>query len=46
MRWKAIYLIITRALHLQEALNIYANKLRISIKELNKETFLYNYLTP
>ena len=46
VRWNAIYLIITRALHLREALDLYANKLRNSIEELNQETFKYDYLTP
>ena len=37
---------ITRALHLREALDLYANKLRGSIEELDQETFEYDYLTP
>jgi hypothetical protein len=37
---------ITRVLHLQDALNLYASKLRGSIEELNKETFEYDFLTP
>ena len=46
IRWNATYSMITRALHLREALDLCANKLRISTKELNQETFEYNYLTP
>jgi hypothetical protein len=37
---------ITRALYLREALDIYANKLRGSAEELDQETFEYDYLTP
>jgi hypothetical protein len=37
---------ITRVLHLREALDLYANKLRGSIEELDQETFEYDYLTP
>jgi len=39
-------LMITRALHLREALDLYANKLRGSTEELDQETFEYDYLTP
>jgi hypothetical protein len=46
VRWNAIYLMITRALHLREALDLYANKLCVFIEELDKETFAYDYLTP
>ena len=46
VRWNAIYLMITRALYLREALDLYANKLRGSTEELDQETFEYNYLTP
>jgi len=46
VRWNATYLMITRALHLREALDLYANKLRGSIEELDQETFEYDYLTP
>ena len=35
MRWNAIYLMITRVLYLREALDLYANKLRGSIEELD-----------
>ena len=35
VRWNAIYLMITRVLYLREALDLYANKLRGSIEELD-----------
>jgi hypothetical protein len=46
MRWNAIYLMITRALHLRDALKLYATKLRVSMEDINKETFKQDYLTP
>jgi hypothetical protein len=46
VRWNAIYLMITRALYLRDALDLYASKLRGSIEELDKETFKYDFLTP
>jgi hypothetical protein len=46
VRWNAIYMMITRALDLREALELYATKLRVSIEDLDKETFKHDYLTP
>jgi hypothetical protein len=46
VRWNATYMMITRALDLREALELYATKLRVSTEDLDKETFEHDYLTP
>jgi hypothetical protein len=46
IRWNASYLMIRRALELREALDLYANKLRVSVDSLDAETYEHDYLTP
>ena len=44
VRWNSTYLMIRRALELKEALNQYANDLRDEPDELDKETYLEDYI--
>ena len=45
IRWNASYCMIQRALHLREALDMYAYKLRLSKEAFDLEVFQHDYLS-